>query len=92
MRSMRTGYTSYDYCVITLNEVVVGVLSGCALIVFGLVPGLFQAVASGIWNFHDSLSGSFPSPHRMEEIRQPVWLAGLGVALSAATLLAYFLR
>ena len=82
---------------IELSQVVVGLVCGCALIVFGLMPGLFQelfqALEEGIGNFRDSLSSSFATPPRqdlqMGPIRQRIWLAGLGAALIVTTVLAY---
>jgi hypothetical protein len=76
--------------VIQPHEVMMGVLAGCALIVFGLVPGLLEGLAEGIRNFGESLSSSFSGPsHSHQEFRRPTWLAGVGAALIALTLAAY---
>jgi hypothetical protein len=64
---------------------------GSVLIVFGLVPGLFQELAEGVRDFGDRLSSRFPGPSRPHaQFNQPRWLAAIGVAVIAATLLAYF--
>ena len=75
---------------ITLKQVMIGVVSGGVLVMFGLVPGLLQGLGEAIYNFRDLLSSLFPSqPHRYDPIRQSRLLAGLGLALIVATLLAY---
>lgn len=76
-----------------LHEVLIGVLSGSVLVVFGLVPGLFEGLSEGVRNFNDSVSfGSPMRPRRYTEHyhRRHVWLAGLGAALIALSVLAYF--
>jgi hypothetical protein len=83
-------HTGYHHRVVTLNHVLVGVVSGSILIVFGVVPGLFQELREFVRNFCDSLSSPFPIPSRRhDQTRQPTWLAGLGLALIAATVAAY---
>jgi len=54
-------HTGYHHRVVTLNQVMVGVVSGSILIVFGVVPGLFQELTEFVRNFCDSLSSQFPS-------------------------------
>jgi hypothetical protein len=75
------------------REVMICVLSGCVLVVFGLVPGLFQRLEEGIRNFHDQVSSGFAvSPPRYTEydkLRRPIWLAGLGALLIVVGVLAY---
>jgi hypothetical protein len=70
---------------------VTGVLAGAVLIVAGLAPpGLLQRLAQEIQAFRDSLSSPFPGrPYRYATVEQPRWLACLGVAVIAATLVAY---
>ena len=70
---------------------------GCALLVFGLVPGLFQGFAEGVRKALESFqNGNLLSPrfqvhlHRQVQAGQPRWLAAIGAALIAGTLLAYF--
>ena len=76
------------------SEAEVGILTGCALIVFGLVPGLLQALAEGVRNFSNSIFSPFAAgpAHgtEYENIHRPVWLAGLGVALIVLSALGYF--
>ncbi len=68
----------------------IGVLAGAVLIVFGIIPGVFQSTADGVRNFVNLLSAQFPGPERVhEEFPQPRWLAGVGAALIALTVLAY---
>ena len=74
------------------KDLVVGVLAGCVLIVFGLVPGLFQALIAGIQRFRDSLFSLFPMralDAAPSDRSRPVWLAGLGAMLIVVTVLAY---
>jgi hypothetical protein len=74
-----------------------GVLMGSVLVVFGLVPGLFQRFAEGVRNALTSLQdGNLPSarfqvhPVWQAQSGQPRWLAIIGAALIAGTLLSYF--
>lgn len=68
----------------------IGVLAGAVLIVFGVVPGVFQGIVDGVRNSVNLLSSQFPGPSRLrEEFPRPRWLAGLGAALIALTVLAY---
>lgn len=73
-------------------QVMIGVVSGCILIVFGLVPGLFQDLADGVRRYSDSFTAGFPtSPRLYTPIRRPRWLAGLGFLLIVLTIVAYLL-
>jgi len=68
---------------------------GSAMVVFGLVPGLFHGLAEGvregIYNFAGLLSARTPIPPRSHvPFSQPRWLAAIGAALIAVTVLAYF--
>lgn len=80
---------------ITLRELMIGLAAGSVLILFGLVPRIFQGLAEGVregvCNFKDSFLPSFPGrPRDYEQIHTPRWwLAGLGAALIAITVLAY---
>jgi hypothetical protein len=71
-----------------LTHIANGLVTGSVLILFGLVPGLFQEFAEGVHSYVALLS-SRPSslPHSYDRFRQPVWLAAIGVALIAAALL-----
>lgn len=75
------------------DDVVVGVVTGCALIVFALVPGLFHALTEGVRNFANSMVSPFaagPAPKTgYENVHGPLWLAGLGAALIALSVLGY---
>jgi hypothetical protein len=79
----------------TPHELVTGVLAGCVLIVFGLVPGLFQGLVEGVQNFRDSLSSIFPIAPQYrsgyENLQPPRWMAGVGAALTVLTVLGYLL-
>ena len=84
----------YDGHVIGTFQLMNGVLAGAILIVFGAVPGLFQQLVDGlqdgIQDFASRMSSQFPGPPcQHEQLPQPRWLAGLGAALIAATVLAY---
>jgi drug/metabolite transporter (DMT)-like permease len=81
----------YHHPVITFGEVMIGVMAGCVLILFGLFPPPFERLMEELSNFTDSLSSRFRrQPRRYEQIQKPVWwLAGLGMALIAVTVLAY---
>ena len=82
---------SHNSHVIDLNQLMIGVMWGMALMFFGLVPGLFKSFAEGVLNCADALTSRSPrSSHLSERYRHPVWLAGIGAALIAVTLLAYF--
>ncbi len=75
------------------HEVIVGVLTGSVLIVFGLVPGIFQGLTDGTQNYLDLFSSRLlmrPPRHAgYNRVERPIWLAGLGVALIVLILLAY---
>ena len=72
------------------QRLMTGVLAGAFLIVFGIVPGLFPALADGVRNSLNLLSSQCPAPSRLhQEFPRPRWLAGLGAALITATVLAY---
>ncbi len=75
------------------DDVVVGVATGCALIAFGLVPGLFHGLIEGVRNFSNSIVSPFAAgpAHgtEYEDVHGPVWLAGLGAALIALSVLGY---
>ena len=76
---------------ITLRELVTCLIAGGVLIVFGLVPSLFQGLAEGIRNFVDALSSPFQArQQRNEQIETPrLWLVGVGLALIVASVLGY---
>jgi hypothetical protein len=74
-------------------DLMVGVLTGGLLIVFGLVPGLFYGLVEGIRNFNNSLSSSYwaraPQESGSANRQGPFWLAGLGGGLILLTLAGY---
>jgi hypothetical protein len=86
--------TQYDQAM-EPRELVIGLVSGAAAIVFGLVPGLFSGLILGVRNFREVLLfGAAVHPHRMteaERLRKPVGLAVVGVLIIAFTLAAYVL-
>jgi hypothetical protein len=75
------------------HELMIGVLTGCVLVVFGLVPGLSYGLTEGVRNFLDLVSSGLPvSPPRHTEydkLERPIWLAGLGAVLIVLSVLAY---
>ena len=74
----------------TLHDVMIGVLSGCVLIVFGLVPGLFQGLTEGVRNLLNSVSSPLPTkPRRDKSYDRPISLAGIGATLIVLSVLAY---
>ena len=68
------------------NLLVFDVSVGCALIAFGLVPGLFHRFMEGVRRFRQ-----FPLTPRgsHEPVDQPTWLAGVGALVITAAILAY---
>ena len=76
---------------LTPSQVITGLVGGCVLIVFGLVPGLFDGLAEGVRNFSNSLTSPFHHhhPRRHEPTHPPIGLALLGCALILLTLLGY---
>ena len=75
-----------------LHEVMIGVLTGAVLVLFGLVPGLIEGLSQGVRNFNDSVSfGSALGPRRYTQhhCRRHTWLAGLGAVLIALSVLAF---
>jgi hypothetical protein len=82
--------------VIDLRQVAIGVFMGTMLIVFGLVPGLFQGFAEGVRRALESFQNGnllavrfHVQPSRHVAVSQPRWLAAIGAALIAGTLFAY---
>ena len=70
------------------RDLILGILSGCVLIAFGLIPGLVQDLIRGIANFQNEL---LPNSQHVEygRIQQPVFLAWIGTALIVLTVFAY---
>ena len=78
---------------IGLQQLVLGISVGLALMLGGTVPRLFQQVNDGVRNAIARVSAPMLPPDRSrEEMRQPKWLAGVGAALIAVSVLAYFSR
>jgi hypothetical protein len=62
--------------------------TGVILIVLGLVPGLFQGLTDGVRNALESFSSPLRNRlHGDVRIREPQWLAGVGIALIAAAII-----
>ncbi len=74
------------------QETVTAVVSGCALIALGVVPGLFEALHEGVRNALETFSSPFPArgwPRASEaKHSRPLWLAVAGLALLAIGLFA----
>ena len=70
-----------------------GILTGCLLVVFGLVPGLFQSLVEGmlsaIHRLLDQITSGWPTPVEYEPIQKPTWLVGLGALLIVLSVLGY---
>ena len=86
-----------DCHVIHLKQAVIGVLMGSVLLVLGLVPGLFQGLAEGVRNALEYFqNGNLLSPRfqvhpgEQSQFGKPRWLAVIGAALIAGTLLTYY--
>jgi len=79
--------------VIGPRQLVLGISIGAALILCGLIPGLFQQFSDGVRNALDRVTSPFLAPARTHaEVRRPAWLAAAGAAFIVATALAYFWR
>jgi len=77
----------------TPHEVMTCFLTGCLLVAFGVIPGLYQGLvdglAEGIQRFRDQISPGFPTPMEHTPIQKPTWLAGLGALLMVLSVLGY---
>jgi hypothetical protein len=79
------------------KDLVSAFIIGGILIALGMVPGLFQRlsqrVQEAIENFSALISSPYLLPHsrqrESEKLSQPLWLAGVGLALILLSLLAY---
>jgi hypothetical protein len=79
------------------QSLITGLITGCALVVFGLVPGLLHRVAEQvIYEVHavrDMLLFGAPltkrRPSEHKSVHRPVWLAGAGAFLITITVLGY---
>ena len=74
---------------IDLGHLVMAVCAGIVLIVFGLVPGLFQDLVQGIRNFENSLTSRYRSAAVPDDVGQPAGLAVVGAIIIAAAVVAY---
>jgi hypothetical protein len=76
------------------HEFVGGLLTGCLLMIFGLVPSLFHKLIEGVQNFRDSVMSGMSMRHtrriEREQIQKPVWMVLLGVVFVVMSLLNYF--
>jgi hypothetical protein len=71
-------------------QVVNGVVSGVALMVVALVPGLFQNMVDGVRRIEGVLGMRAGFAVRDgEPVGQPQWLAGVGAALIVFSVCAY---
>ena len=83
----------YDFRVINLHQLNVGVITGLGLIFIGIAPGALQAIIDGIIKNADRLAGRIPQrSFPVDEFPQPRWLAPLGVGIVVASFLAYYAR
>jgi hypothetical protein len=72
-------------------EALLGVLLGLAVVAFAITPDLQQGFGLGITLLASRISPQ-SAPRRILVSREPSWwLAALGAAFIAATLVAYFL-
>lgn len=78
------------------KELVTAILTGCVLIAFGLIPGLFAAIQYGIQNLRAELFGLPAIAPRHDEYSKwfpgPIWFAWAGFALILIGLLGYLMR
>ncbi len=76
--------------VIDLKHLEMAVFMGAALMLVGLVPGLLQALVTGVYKLNELFS-EYPyySYPEHANLRHPVWLAGLGATLIALAVIAY---
>ncbi len=77
-------------------QLVTGLMTGIAAIVFGLLPGLLRSFVDGFLRLVDALQaqgfhvpGQPRSPVSIDSIDQPREFALFGLAIIALTLLAY---
>jgi hypothetical protein len=82
--------------VIDSRQVVIGVFIGTMLLVFGVAPGLFHGFAEGVRKALEQFQNGTLLTARFRvygrrhvEASQPRWLAAIGAALIAGTLMAY---
>jgi len=76
------------------HGIILGVLMGSVLLLFGLVPDLFHGLMEGVRYFHDSISAGMPVNPRREHIRRehiqgPTWLVVVGAMFIGLSLFAY---
>ncbi len=73
------------------HDMMIGVLTGCVCLVFGLVPGLFDGLSEGIRNFRDGLLPVLTPRRRIpyEPVGAPAWMAVAGACWIAFVILAY---
>lgn len=81
---------------ITMQQVMTGVVMGTLLIVVGLVPGLLDKWAAAVSQMAEALLSRFygvPVPTRGRgEFGQQRWVAAMGMALIALSLYLYTAR
>ena len=91
----------YDHTVIDSSQFVNGLWMGTILLVIGLVPGLLDWFTKGIADAANTLLLRLPTSARVKlpsqsavhiPLRQPRWLAALGMAIIAATFFTYVAR
>jgi hypothetical protein len=80
----------------TSHTLVVGLVVGSVAVVFGLTPGLFDALIEGVQTFRDSILFGAPAPPRRRteagSLQRPLWLAAAGALFMVFTVLAYLLN
>jgi|SRR5437764_269617 hypothetical protein len=77
-----------------LNQLANGVFMGCFLVILGLVPGLLYWISDQLQQVGKSFSPSLLDASRRQGmpyggLPRPLWLAGLGIALIFASIIAY---
>jgi hypothetical protein len=91
----------YDHCVIDCSQFVNGLWMGTILLFLGLVPGLLDRSINEISKTANALFLRLPPsagvrlPSRgatHTPLRQPRWLAALGLAIIAGTIFAFVAR
>ena len=78
---------------IQASHVVNGVWMGTVLLLLGLVPGLYEALAQAISRIGATLAFHLPLPRPSQtKYRAPRWFAYAGAAIFVLTLIARFVN
>jgi len=80
----------YHHSVINSAQLVNGLWMGTILLILGLVPGILDQLTEALSRFSPSGLARFPAIRETRGASQrPIWLAGLGMAMIASSVLAY---